>query len=51
MYRRIPDQWPRIDLQQDHRRKVTESKERDTHRDARSTQNTKQMRSEMSHKL
>lgn len=33
--RRIPDQWPKLDLQQDQRRKVTESKERDTHRGAR----------------
>lgn len=39
--RRIPGQWHRADLQQDHRRKL-QTKERQTHIDTSSTQNTKQ---------
>lgn len=35
--RRIPGQWNRLDLQQDHRRKFLQTKKRHTHRDTRST--------------
>lgn len=39
--RRIPGQWLRADLQQDHRRKL-QTKKRHTHIDTSSTQNTRQ---------